>query len=63
MGKELSAKQREELFKTLKARFEKNTKRHKGIEWSKVQAKLESTKKLWSFKLIMKKCFSRLINR
>ena len=47
--KELSPEHREEFFKTLKARFEKNTNRHKGIDWDKVQAKLEaSTKKLWS---------------
>jgi hypothetical protein len=38
----LSPKQREELIKALKARFEKNMKRHPGIEWSKVQAKLEA---------------------
>jgi hypothetical protein len=45
----LSKEQREELLKTLKARFEKNMKRHKGIEWTKVQVKLEATpKKLWS---------------
>jgi hypothetical protein len=49
MKKELSAKQREELLKTLHARFEKNTKRHKGIEWTKVQARLEANAgKLWS---------------
>jgi hypothetical protein len=47
--KELSLEQREELLKTLKARFEKNTNRHKGFEWAKVQAKLEAnTGKLWS---------------
>src|SRR6185295_12871148 len=47
--KQLSPKQREELLKTLKARFEKNTNRHKGLEWAKVQAKLEAnTGKLWS---------------
>ena len=47
--KKLSPEQREELFKTLKTRFEKNMKRHKGIEWVKVQAKLEdNTEKLWS---------------
>lgn len=46
---ELSPKQSEELFKTLKARFEKNMKRHKGVEWAKVQARLESNpEKLWS---------------
>jgi hypothetical protein len=47
--KELSPKEREELLKALKARFEKNTSRHKGLEWAKVQAKLEaSPEKLWS---------------
>lgn len=47
--KTLSAAEREELFKTLKARFEKNKHRHKGIEWAKVQEKLEaSAKKLRS---------------
>ena len=43
----LSTKDREELLSTLKARFEKNVNRHKGIDWSKVEAKLEA-KKLWS---------------
>lgn len=39
----------EELIKTLKSRFEKNMTRHKGIEWAKVQRKLEAnTDKLWS---------------
>jgi Protein of unknown function (DUF4256) len=38
----MKAKQREDLLKTLKARFEKNTTRHKGLEWSKVQARLEA---------------------
>ena len=47
--KELSPEQGEELLKALKARFEKNINRHKGIEWAKVQAKLEAhTGKLWS---------------
>jgi hypothetical protein len=47
--KKLTAAQRDELLSTLKARFEKNMKRHKGLEWSKVQAKLEAnTEKLWS---------------
>ena len=47
--KELSLEQREELLRTLKARFEKNMNRHKGLEWSKVQVKLEdNTEKLWS---------------
>ena len=49
MKKEFSTKQREELLNTLKARFEKNINRHKGLEWAKVQAKLEAnTEKLWS---------------
>ena len=38
----MKAKEQEELFKTLKARFEKNMNRHKGLEWTKVQAKLEA---------------------
>ena len=47
--KELSPEQREDLLKTLKARFEKNMNRHKGIEWTKVRARLEAnTEKLWS---------------
>ena len=47
--KELSAKQREELLKALKARFEKNMNRHKGLEWDNAQARLEAnTEKLWS---------------
>ncbi len=47
--KELSPKQREELLSALKARFEKNMNRHKGLEWANVQAKLEAnTEKLWS---------------
>ena len=47
--KELSSGQREELISALKARFEKNMNRHKGLEWAKVQAKLEANpKKLWS---------------
>src|SRR5580693_1253037 len=45
----LSAKQREELLKALKARFEKNMNRHKGLDWAKVQARLEANAdKLWS---------------
>jgi hypothetical protein len=47
--KELSPEQREELLRALKARFEKNTNRHKGLEWAKVQAKLEANpERLWS---------------
>jgi hypothetical protein len=45
----LSQEQRKELLNTLKARFEKNMNRHKGLEWAKVQARLEAnTEKLWS---------------
>src|ERR1041385_2242420 len=45
----LSNKQREELLTTLQARFEKNINRHKGLDWDKVQAKLEANaEKLWS---------------
>jgi hypothetical protein len=47
--KQLSQKQRQELLTELKARFEKNLNRHKGLDWAKVQAKLEaSAEKLWS---------------
>ncbi len=47
--RELSAAQREELLSILKARFEKNINRHQGLEWAKVQAKLEANPgKLWS---------------
>ena len=47
--KDMKAKQREELLRALKGRFEKNMHRHKGLEWAKVQAKLEAnTEKLWS---------------
>jgi hypothetical protein len=45
----LSTKQRDELLRALKARFEKHMNRHKGLEWAKVQAKLEAhAEKLWS---------------
>lgn len=45
----MSLEQREKLLKELKARFEKNMNRHKGLEWAKVQARLEAnTEKLWS---------------
>ena len=48
-AKDMKAKQREELLRALKARFEKNMNRHKGREWAKVQAKLEANpEKLWS---------------
>src|SRR5919204_175782 len=48
-GKKLSSKETEGLLKSLKDRFEKNMSRHKGLDWSKVQARLEAnTDKLWS---------------
>lgn len=47
--KELTARKRKELLGILKGRFEKNISRHKGLEWAKVQAKLENnTQKLFS---------------
>jgi hypothetical protein len=46
---ELPAERREELLRTVKARFEKNMTRHKGLEWAEVQARLEAKpEKLWS---------------
>jgi len=47
--KALSQAQRAELLDTLKTRFEKNKKRHEGLEWSKVEARLDADpEKLWS---------------
>jgi hypothetical protein len=47
--KTLSAKQREDFLKTLEARFKGNMKRHKGLEWEKIQPRLEANAgKLWS---------------
>ena len=47
--KKLSSGQSEELVKTLKARFEKNMNRHKGLDWAKVQTRLTAKPdKLWS---------------
>jgi hypothetical protein len=49
--RKLSTEQRDELLGILKARFEKNKNRHKGLDWDKVQAKLEAKngdEKLWS---------------
>jgi hypothetical protein len=52
--KKLSPEQRDELIKTLKARFENNINHHKGLEWAKIQSRLlgmdteESAKKIWS---------------
>ena len=48
-AEKLPPKQRAELLRTLKTRFEKNINRHKGIAWAEVQAKLQATtEKLWS---------------
>src|SRR5580698_7369463 len=47
--KDLSPEQREDQRRVLKARFEKNMNRHEGLEWVKIQAKLEANiEKLWS---------------
>jgi hypothetical protein len=49
MKKKLSPEQREELLLAVRTRFEKNMNRHKGLEWTKVQAKLNANpEKLWS---------------
>ena len=49
ISKKLSSEQSEELLLILRARFEKNMNRHKGITWAKVEANLKSkTEKLWS---------------
>jgi len=49
LTKELSPEQREALLSVLKARFENNMNHHKGLLWTKIQAKLEATpEKLWS---------------
>src|ERR1043165_9647450 len=48
-SKSLSSEGREELLGILEARFNKNMNRHKGLEWTKVQARLEANiEKLWS---------------
>ena len=53
MNKEISPQQQEHLLKTLKTRFEKNPNRHKGLDWDKIQAKLEvHTDKLWSLNIM-----------
>jgi hypothetical protein len=49
MEKVLNSKQKENLLKTLESRFNKNMKRHNGLEWNKVQSKLVANPdKLWS---------------
>jgi hypothetical protein len=48
-GRNLPAARREALLAILKARFEKNAARHRGIRWDAVKARLEaSDEKLWS---------------
>lgn len=48
-GKELTQKEKEELFQVLKIRFENNMRRHEELNWEKVQARLEEhPQKLWS---------------
>jgi hypothetical protein len=48
-AKEITAKQRDGLLGTLKARFDAHMHRHAGLEWSTVQARLESNSgRLWS---------------
>lgn len=55
--KSLSPKQRDELLSALKARFEKNSNRHKGLEWAKVQARLDANpEKLWSLNEMERTC-------
>lgn len=46
--KKLSSEERKELLSILRARFEKNTKRHKGIRWEEVEARLNKSARLWS---------------
>ena len=47
--KNLSPEQREELLRALRSRFEKNMSRHQGLEWAKIEAKLQANpEKLWS---------------
>jgi hypothetical protein len=47
--KNLSPEQRDQLLRALRARFEKNFKRHEGLAWAQVQTKLEAgAEKLWS---------------
>jgi hypothetical protein len=48
-AKDMKAEQREDMFGILKARFEENMNRHKGLEWPKVQTRIEANpEKLWS---------------
>jgi len=48
-NKNLSTEKREELFRVMQARFEKNMNRHRGFKWADVKSKLEAAgEKLWS---------------
>jgi hypothetical protein len=61
--KDLSPKQREELLKGLKGRFEKNMLRHQGLEWAQVQAKLEDqAEKLWSLSEMERPAVNRMLS-
>lgn len=54
---ELTAVQQKDLLTTLQNRFTKNEHRHKGLEWKKVQAKLEAQpEKLWSLYAMEQSC-------
>jgi hypothetical protein len=58
----LSKKDREKLLATLKTRFEKNMSRHKGLEWTKIQAKLEANEqKLWPLQEMEKQVANRML--
>jgi hypothetical protein len=49
MKKALSPRERDELLELLRSRFEKNTNRHKGLQWAKIRTKLEANpEKVWS---------------
>ncbi len=48
-AKEMNIQQRDELIRIIMARFENNMNRHPGVQWAKVQEKLEARpEKLWS---------------
>ena len=51
--KKLTAEQQQDFLKILKARFDKNMPRHKGLEWNKIEAKLENEpEKFWSLSIM-----------
>ena len=55
--KKLSLHQQEELLAILKSRFEKNSDRHKELDWKKIQEKLENNpEKLWSLNEMERTC-------